>query len=384
MGIAIALSVLFGLALLITNHAGWLATSVLYEDRFVATLAPLPQDEAVSLALAQRTADTVMESFEVTERITAVLPEALGFIAVPLTNGVKDLTVTAATEIIRSDAFTSVWTAALTGSHRIAMAYIGAFDDGAVVKVETGAAVLDLSELGARIAENLDGQGFGLLGGVDRELKVELFELPDSGMISFLANLMNSIRWAVIVLTIGLLIAAFAVATERRRIAIWVGGTAMVAMVVSLVELRYARAAMTGGIEDAVQQAGAQAAWDIILRQFVWQSWAVLLIGALIIFVAWAMGDSAGAASARSVVANTGVSVFGQDGPSPALKFVAAHRGLVELVTAVLIGGFLLVGPHLPIWGVLVTIVLLAVILIGVEYIATSVSDEESAPEPVG
>jgi len=115
MGIAIALSVLFGLALLLANHAGWLTTTVLDEDRFVSTLAPLPKDEAVSLALAQRTADRVIESFEVTETISETLPDGLAFIAGPLTTGVRDLTATAAVEIIRSDGFTTVWTGALTG-----------------------------------------------------------------------------------------------------------------------------------------------------------------------------------------------------------------------------------------------------------------------------
>jgi len=382
MGIAIALSVLFGLALLLANHAGWLTTTVLDEDRFVSTLAPLPKDEAVSLALAQRTADRVIESFEVTETISETLPDGLAFIAGPLTTGVRDLTATAAVEIIRSDGFTTVWTGALTGAHRIAKAYVGVFDDGALV-VEDGVAVLDLTAIADQIADDLDGRGFGLLEDTDRDLTIELFELPDSGLIKTIADVMTSIRWIVMILALVLLIASAAVATDRRRISIWLGGAAVVSMVAALIELRLARSAITGGIEDAVQKAGAESAWDIIFRQFVWQSWVVLLLAVLVILVAWAKGSSSGAATVRSAVSNTGDSVLGGDTTSPVVRFTAAHRGFVQVGAAVLIGGFLLVGPRIPIWGVVIAIVVLGVIVAGVEYIASTVAEDEQPSEPI-
>jgi hypothetical protein len=343
MGIAIALAVVFGLALLAANHAGWITSTVLDTDRFVSTFSPLPQDEAVSLALGERTADAVIESFEVTQTIQESLPDGLGFIAVPLTNGVRDMTTRAATEIIRSDAFTSVWTAALTGSHKIATAYVGALDDGLLVERD-GVAVLDLTPIASEISESLGDRGFDLLEGTDRDLTIELFTLPDSGIIKFVADLMNSIRWVVFIATFGLLAAAFGVATDRRRIAKWIGGAMVVAMLFSLIELRYLRLAATGGIEDAIQKAGAEAAWDIVFRQLVWQSWVVLLIGVLVIFVAWAIGDSASAASMRLTVSNTEQAIGGGEEPSPIYTFVASHRSLVEVLAAVLLMGFLLLG----------------------------------------
>jgi hypothetical protein len=382
MGIAIALSVLFGLTLLLANHAGWLTTTVLNEDRFVSTLAPLPKDEAVSLALAQRTADRVIESFEVTETISETLPDELSFIAGPLTTGVRDLTAKAAVEIIRSDAFTTVWTGALTGAHKIATAYVGVFDDGAVV-AQDGVAVLDLTAIADQIVEDLDGRGFGLLENTDRDLTIELFELPDSGLIKAIADVMTSVRWIVMILTLALLIASAVVATDRRRISIWLGGAAVVSMAAALIEVRLARGAMTGGIEDPIQKAGAESAWDIIFQQFVWQSWVVLLLAVLVIFVAWAMGSSSGAASVRSAVSSTGDSVFGGDSDSPAVRFIAAHSTLVEVGAAILIGGFLLVGPRIPLWGVVIAIVILGAIVASVEYLSGSVADgEQSAEHP--
>jgi hypothetical protein len=315
MGIAIALAVLFGIALLAANHAAWLTTTVLDTDSFVATFEPLPRDDAVSLALAHKTADAVIETFEITDVIAEALPEGIEFIAVPLTNGIRDLTAGIAVEIIRSDAFSTVWTAALTGSHKIVTAYVGALENGVLVE-QDGVAVLDLTVIGAQISENLGDRGFGLLEGTDRDLKVELFELPDSGLIKFVVDLMYSVRWAVFLLTIGLLVAAIAVATDRRRISIWIGGATVVAMLFSLIDMRYARSALTGDIEDPIQKAGAQAAWDIVFQRFIWQTWVVLLLGVLVIFVAWIMGESDGAVAIRSAVGSADRSNSSEDSAS--------------------------------------------------------------------
>ena len=383
MGLAIALAVLFGLSLLVSNHAGWLTTTVLDTESFVATFEPLPKDDAVSLALAHKTADAVIENYGVTEVIAEALPDGVEFIAVPLTTGVRDLTAGVAAEVIRSDAFTTVWTAALTGSHKIATAYVGVLEDGVVV-AEEGVVVLDLTEIGAQIAEGLGDRGFDLLESSDRELKVELFELPDSGLVKAIVDIMGSVRIMVFFVTLGLLVAAFAVATDRRRIAVWVGGATVFAMVFSLIDIRYARSVFTGGIEDPIQQAGAEAAWDILFQRLVWQSWAVLLLGAVVMFVAWFMGNSDGAASLRSTVGAKSQASSATGEESSIISFVTSHRRLVEWSAAVLIVGFLLVGPPQPIWIVFALLVILVLIVIGVESVAFSESDEESAVDIVG
>ncbi|GMQ92876.1 MAG: hypothetical protein BMS9Abin12_0353 [Acidimicrobiia bacterium] len=380
MGISIALAVLFGIALLAANHAAWLTTTILDTDSFVATFEPLPQDEAVSLALANKIADAVIESYEVSDVISEALPDGIAFIAVPLTDGVRDLTAGIAAEIIRSDAFSTVWTAALAASHKIATLYVGAFDDG-VLKAEDGVAVLDLTAVGAQISENLGGRGFGLLEGADRELTVELFELPDSGMVKFVVNLMHSIRWVVFLITIGFLALAVAVATNRRRIAMWVGGATVLAMLLSLIDMRYLRVALTGDIEDPILKAGAEAAWDIVFRRFVWQSWVVLLLGAVVVFAAWAMGDSAGAVSMRAAAGGTNQSFRGRGQESPAMVFVVSHRRLIEWGTVAVVIGFLLIAPPPPLWVVVVGISLAVAIIAGVEYISARVPEEQSATE---
>jgi hypothetical protein len=382
MGIAIVLAILFGISLFAMNEAAWLTTVVLDEENFVATFEPLPQDEAVSLALAYQATDAFIENYEVTERIAEALPEGIRFAAVPLTEGLTDMTAGVVTEIIRSDAFTTVWTVALTGSHRIATTYVGAFESE-VLDTQDGVAVLDLTSVAVQISDALAERGFDIALETERDLTVELFELPDSGMIKLIVDLMYTARLAIFVVTFGLVIGAFAVATNRRRIAKWIGGATVVSMLLSLITVRYARSSLTGGVEDPIQREGAEAAWDIIFQQLVWQTWAILLLGVTVILVAWILGDSESATALRSAVGAKSESLGTGYEMSSITAFVAAHRRLIEWGSGVVIIGFLLLGPALPVWLVFLVLVLLVLIIVGVESVAIPASEEEAVSEPV-
>jgi hypothetical protein len=374
-GIAIALAVLFGIVLVVGNHAGWLATTVLKEDVFVRTLEPLPNDPAVAKALADNVAAGVIESFEVKETIAEKLPENLAFIAAPLANGLEGIVSEVVSGIIETDAFTTVWSVTLKGAHKAASIYIGTFE-GDILTTEDGSAVLDFTDIGAQIKDELDDRGFDVLDGSDADLQIELFELPDSGPMYELVRLMTSLRWATIIATLLFLAGAYAVATNRRKISVWIGGATMLAMIVSLVDIRYARSAVTGGIEDPVQQAGAIAAWDIIFRRFVAQSWVILLIGVAVVSAAWIFGDSDRAASVRATLAK--VSGLGNgDEASAFAVFVATHRRLLEWGIVIGAGAVLLLGPTFPIAAILFGIVGIFAFIAGVEIISASAGSND-------
>jgi hypothetical protein len=341
---------------------------------FVATLEDLPAHPAVAAALAQEVSAGIIDTFEVQEKIAEGLPPDLSFVAAPLTIGIEGLVTDIVTQIIRADAFTEVWRFALTTSHKAATAYVGLFD-GDVLIAEEGTAVLDFTTLGAQANDRLQEAGFDVLEGADIDLKVELFELPDSGMIHAIVQIMTAVRWAVLAITVGLLAIVYAVATNWRRISVWIGGATIVAMLISLIELRYLRSAITGGIEDPVTEAGALAAWDIIFQRFVTRSWIVLLIGVLVAFAGWVMGDSERAVSVRSTFVNAAGRTGGDDaGSSGFARFVASHHRLIEWLTVIIGAGILLIGPPLGVGAILLLLVVAVGIIIAVEFITASES----------
>jgi Ni/Fe-hydrogenase subunit HybB-like protein len=68
-GIAIVVAILVGFMLLAASHTGWIVTTVLDRDIFVATLEDLPADPAVATALAQEVSAGIIDSFEVQDKI---------------------------------------------------------------------------------------------------------------------------------------------------------------------------------------------------------------------------------------------------------------------------------------------------------------------------
>lgn len=373
-GIAIVVAVLFGFFLIVANQTGWIITTVLDRDVFVATLEDLPAHPEVAAALAQEVSAGIIDTFEVQEKIAEGLPPDLSFVAAPLTIGIEGLVTDIVTQIIRADAFTEVWRFTLSTSHKAATAYVGLFD-GDVLIAEEGTAVLDFTTLGAQVNDRLQEAGFDVLEDADIDLKVELFEFPNSGMIHAIVQIMTAVRWAVLAITVGLLAIVYAVATNRRRISVWIGGATIVAMLISLIELRYLRSAITGGIEDPITEAGALAAWDIIFQRFVTRSWIVLLIGVLVAFAGWVMGDSERAVSVRSTFVNAARRTGGNDAESSGFgRFVASHRRLIEWLTVIVGAGILLIGPPLGVGAVLLLIVVVVGIIIAVEFISASES----------
>jgi hypothetical protein len=95
------------------------------------------------------------------------------------------------------------------------------------------------------------------------------------------------------------------------------------------------------------------------------------------------MGASDGAPPLRSMVGAKSQSLGANDKGTSIIGFVTSHRRLVECGAAVVIVGFLLVCPPQPIWIVFALLVILVLIVIGAESVASAASGEKSATDTV-
>ena len=102
------LAVLAIIAVVAALEAVWLKTTLQEEDRFVATLQSLPQDDAVANVLSIRVANGVVEAAGVEVFVADALPDEISFLASPLTTAIENLIARVANEVIQSDAVTSV------------------------------------------------------------------------------------------------------------------------------------------------------------------------------------------------------------------------------------------------------------------------------------
>src|SRR2546423_6185550 len=82
----------------------WAANTTLNTDRWVATVAPLPQNKAVAAAVAQYASGEVFNVLDVEDRIRTVLPQQAGFVARALATPLRGVVRNTGGHGLRSDA----------------------------------------------------------------------------------------------------------------------------------------------------------------------------------------------------------------------------------------------------------------------------------------
>lgn len=381
MPVALVLVILFGLALIPANQAGWLATTTLETDQFVATFAPMPEDPAVATAIGTSLAAQVYENAALEERISSTLPTDLKFLAAPIGTAVETLIAEASTRIISSEAFGSVWEATLRTTHSAAIAVVEGSQSG-VVQAENGQVVLDLSELLAQVDQRLQERGIDVLSGQDIDGIIVLYEAEELGLVERIIKLIYAIRWAAPLAVLILLVGAILVASDKRKVSIWLGIGTIVAMLLSLVALRFLRSSALDGITDPVYQDGAAAAWDIVFDRLVAQTWGLLILGLVVSLVAWFFGPSARATSLRGSFVNARNESRGDAELTPITRFIQEYQRAIEGVAIGLGVIFLLLVPTVSGLVVIVVAAIVIAVVVAVEWLAgTGSPSAESEPE---
>jgi len=346
--LVVVLAVLAIFVVVAAVEAVWLKTTLQDEDRFVATLESLPQDEAVATALSTRVASDVVEAAEVNAFVGEALPDELSFLAAPLTNAIEDLIAGLANDVITSDAVTSAWSATLRVTHKGVSAVLSGNDRA--LEAEDGKVVINLDEVGAVVLDRVAAVGLDLPD-FDVSLgEIVLYENEDLAAAQAVAKGINTIGWLLPVLAL-LLIAGTIWAAPNRRwmMQILSFGTAL-ALLLTLAAHRFARFATLDGIEDEIEREAAASVWDTLLVRLTQSTWALLLLALVVGLIAWtfqALDDRSGAA---------------EESPSGLTVFLSEWKRTIQVVVVVLGLVFVLFGP--PPSGLLVIITGVAVMTI--------------------
>lgn len=302
--IAVVLLVLFGITLYAGNHAAWLARTVTETDRFIDTLAPLPEDDAVAEALSVALASRLIEGRDVEDRVENLLPDSLGFLALPVTEAVEGVAADLSLRVISSEAFATIWDTTLRITHATVIALLDGGDDGRLV-AEEGTVYLDLTALAERVDEALTERGFDVIDMDTVDARIVLLEGEQLGFAQNIADIIYEVRWGAILATLVLLIATIAVAVDRRRAVKWIGVTSAIVMLLTIIELRYLHGQIVESISDPLNQEAASNAWRILWDGFVVQTIIILVVSVLVALTAWAFGPSPQAVALRSAIEGT-------------------------------------------------------------------------------
>lgn len=376
-GVLVVLAVV---ALVASVSVSWVKTTIQNEDQFVATLEPLPQEEAVASVIALRVADGIVGASDVEVWVAENLPDGLKFLSVPVTESITAVIAGAANEVIVSDAFGSVWSAALRATHRAASAVISG--NGGVLESEGGVVSINLDEIAGAVIDRVESTGLEL---PDNDVEIGSIVVYEDGQLATvqsLAQAIDTLGWFLPLMALILIAAAIWLSRDRRRTTAFLGFGTGIGLVVSLIVLSYGRNYVVNAIEDVTRQQAAGDAWDLVLNRLYQMMWAALILALIVGIVAWVMGPSARATHTRAWASGT-IQRWRQpaeDRPNEFTNFVADWKPTIEVVAVVLGLGFILFGPPPTGFSVLLTAVIVLAVVVVTEILAAPQPDR-AAPK---
>jgi hypothetical protein len=323
--IAGVLVVLTSLCIVAATIGIWTQRTLSDTDRYVALVAPLADDPAVTNPLAARLSEEVFIALDVEARIEEALssipdlPPQASFLVGPLTAGAQSLVQQRVEGFLASPVFAELWVDLNRQVHGKVQALLNEdYEELPNVAVTGGEVQLNLVSVVAVIIQRLAQGGVDLLGidvtvpsiptslgsseAIDRLSSALGVTLPaDFGQVTIMSadqlsgyqdavRTMKRLVVATFLLSLILLALTIVVAPNHRRAVIWLGVGVVAGLFLAGVFLRRVEASIVDAIEGPGAKAAAQDVFDQVSSSLRQAGLIVLTIGVVAALVAYLLG----------------------------------------------------------------------------------------------
>ena len=299
---AIALVVVASVLLFLSVFAVWLNRQVLNTDDWVETSTELLEDPDIQDAVADFLVDELFTAVDVEAELGKVLPEPAKPLAGPAAGGIRELAGRAAHQALESPKVQQLWADANRAAHEQLLAVLGR-DGGDVVSTEGGTVTLDLetlvTQLASRVGVDVSGKIPPQIGEVE-VLHSDQIEAAQDG-----ADLLETLTWVLVILTIAIYAFAVWLGRGRRREVVRAIGFGMIAVGIAVVA---ARNVAGGAVVDALSstagiEPAAEATWRIATSLLAASGAAFIGYGVVVVLGAWLAGPGSVATALRRTLA---------------------------------------------------------------------------------
>jgi hypothetical protein len=275
----------------------WAQRQALDTDNWVETSGDLLENEQIRTTLATFIVDQLYDSQAVQQRLEEVLPPRLQGLAAPAAAGLKEVARRNAPRVLGSAAALKAWETANRTAH-----------DELLDIVDNGVGGRDISlDLKALVGEVADGTGLPA-NAVDKlppnvaNLQVASTDQLDN--VRDLLHLFKTIVWVLLGLAVATFAGAIALAADRRRTVLNVGGCLMFAGIAVLAFRTLAGKYVEDSLADAPNaHAIAGDVWGIATRLMVDAAQGSFLFGLFVVLGAWLIGPGRRATAVRRFAA---------------------------------------------------------------------------------
>ena len=326
-------ALLFSMAI----SAIWLNRTIMDENRWVETVAPLAQDPAIQDYVAASASNAIFDAVDVqalVKQALAPLPSQAVILAAPITGAIQTFVRDAATKFVRSPQFADIWVQMNRLAHKAFIASITQ-KQGGLISNQNGVVSLDTSVLIDQVKAALSAKGLNFVNNISipaARQQITLVNSPALGQLASIIQLLNAAAYVLPLLAIALLAAGVALAVNRRKAVLWMGVgiiavTLLPVQAVFLGQYPFAKAALSLA---QMPNAAAQNAYTIVFRNLVKANQIAAFIGLVFVLGAVVVGPSKWATALRSGFQH-GLNNIGPDWDfGPAGQWVYDHRSGVR------------------------------------------------------
>jgi hypothetical protein len=279
----------------------WVRNMILDTDRYVSTVSPLATDPAVQNAMVDRVTTAVVGGLDLQQRAEQKLPKRLKFLAGPIAAGGQQVVDVAATKVVESSYFPTLWDGVNRRSHDQIVNALTGRTTGALTNTN-GKVTLNLNIVAQNVAKQLQKVAPGIPSNIDFKRLNTRFVLVDSQDLADVqdyAKLLDKLAWVIPFLALLLYGAAIAIAPNRRRGVVWVGLGIFCAMALELIAYNFGRTQYLANLPTGAHPDAAAAVFDTITRYFQLALRTILVIGLLVALIAWLAGPARAAQAVR-------------------------------------------------------------------------------------
>lgn len=355
-----------GIAAVLTIFAVWAARQLLDENRWNDTTTALVASPPVQAALANYLVDQLYENVDLSAQLQEILPPRLDALAKPAVGALREPLTEGVQRLLASPAVQELWDKAASLTHQ---QFINLIEErGKALRTpDGGGVVLDLKvllvEIGQKLGLPITGDRLPEDAGVIRILSPDQLDAMQK-----VVNLLRTLAWGLLALTVVLLGAAVFLAKGRRReVLINATLTVIIAGILVLLLRRIVGNHIIGDLgRTATGQEAATEVWKIGTSVLAQVTRTLLLLAFVLLIAGFLAGPGKWAQKFRGW-------------SRPAL---VNSPGIVHGAVLVVLLGILALGI-IPSVRTLVAAVLLIIVTVGgVELVRRAAIADEAAASP--
>lgn len=267
----------------------WVERQILTTDNWVATVSPIPKDDAVASALSKYTVDSIFTATDLEKRVSQALPDKASFLAPSIADQLHSRLTNRTKQIIQSDSFQSVWARLNQAASQRLLSKARGESTGTASKQSRFD--LDLGPI-KDIVTNLLAPNPPPASTTDQPVKEKKVSLGVNLKTSAnklatyikMADFLNAILGlAALVCLLG----ALALSLNRRRLLVIVSLIVTAIGLLQLIGVKSLRPAVLNSIQDSTFRPAVSVVYDTLLNSFNHTATLTAVIGLLTLIICY-------------------------------------------------------------------------------------------------